>query len=159
MESMRLDFFPVDIELLQDRAQSVPRRRLKLIEQAVALAVDGDHERPQILDPQLDQPIVRDQVLPRHRDELLDRIRQQWAAAPEKRQIDAADLLHGVGALPVEAALAADGAQIEVPDDSWHQRIEARAGGRVHVEHLERAVAVAAVAAEMEERSTRDVDG
>src|SRR5215510_7667611 len=58
MGSTRLGCVPVDIELVQDRAQSVPRRRLQLIEQAVALAVDGDHERPQILDPQLDQPIV-----------------------------------------------------------------------------------------------------
>src|SRR5262245_19906791 len=95
---------PIDREILQDRAEPGVRLVLQLVVQAVTVAIDRDHEWAQILDPQLDQAIVRNQVRPRHRDNVLDGVRKKWTAAAEEREIDAADLLHGLRAVPVKTA-------------------------------------------------------
>jgi len=100
---------PIDREILQDRAQPSVRLVLQLVVQAVAVAVDRDHERAQLLDPQLDQAIMRNQVGPRHRDNVLDGVRQQRAAAAEEREIDATNVLHGLRAVLAPSA-AVEGA-------------------------------------------------
>ena len=122
------------------------------------IRIDADRRRPQPLDLQPHQPVVRQHVGPADLDHFLDRLRQERAAAAEERQVDAADLLHHSGAALVEPSLAADGVPLEAGDQPRHERVEARARGRVDVQHLEAAVArLAAVAAEVEQRDAGQV--
>src|SRR5262245_58318712 len=102
------------VETAQNIRHALVRTLAQLIESRVSLGVDADHQRAERFDAQLHETIVRDEIVPRDRLHLLHGIGEERGAAAQEREVDAADLLHGVGAGAVEPALAADHAQAKL---------------------------------------------
>src|SRR3954454_8980847 len=77
------------IELLELRL----RPRLHVAVERVAVRVDADRERPEVLDPELPQAL-RHQVLPRHLLDLLDLGGLERCGAADDREVDHSELVH-----------------------------------------------------------------
>src|SRR5436190_10766507 len=91
------------IELLQLLA----RARLDVVVERVAVRVDADRERAEVLDAELPQAL-RHQLLPRDLLDLLDLRGLERRSAADDREVDHPQFLHRLDGLVGEAALAAD---------------------------------------------------
>src|SRR5919108_156799 len=92
----------------KDVLQSVLRRFLDVVEERVAVRVDPDPERPEVLDAEAPQAL-RHQLLPGDLLDLLDLRRLERRRAADDREVDHPVPAHGLDRLVREAALAADG--------------------------------------------------
>src|SRR3954447_3256077 len=91
------------IELLQP----LLRAGLDVVVQRVAVGVDADRERPEVLDAELPEAL-RHQLLPGDLLDLLDLRRLERGRAPDDREVDHPEPLHRLDRVVREAALAAD---------------------------------------------------
>src|SRR5262245_58009086 len=91
------------IELLQ----LLPRAILDVAVQRVAMRVDADRERPEVLDAELPQALGH-QLLPRHLLDLLDLRRLQRGGAADDREVDHPQTPHRLDRVVREATLPAD---------------------------------------------------
>src|ERR1051326_1379319 len=91
------------IELLQLLAGC----RLHVVVERVAVGVDADRERPEVLDAELPQALGH-QLLPRHLLDLLDLRGLERRRPADDREVDHPEPLHRLDRLVREAALAAD---------------------------------------------------
>src|SRR5437588_2240622 len=91
------------IELLQ----LLPGRGLDVVVEGVAVRVDADRERAEVLDAELPEALGH-QLLPGDLLDLLDLRRLQRGGAADDREIDHPVLPHRLDRLVREAALAAD---------------------------------------------------
>src|SRR5579885_2247204 len=98
------------IELLQFRLGA----RLHVPVERVAVRVDADRERAEVLDAELPEALGHE-LLPGHLLDLLDLRRLERGRAADDREVDHAELVHRLDRLVGEAALAADRAHAELP--------------------------------------------
>src|SRR5690242_17238572 len=91
------------IELLQ----LLRRGRLDVVVERVAVRVDADGERPEVLDAELPQALGHE-LLPRDLLDLLDLRGLERGGAADDREVDHPEPVHGLDRLVGEAALAAD---------------------------------------------------
>src|SRR3569833_1434920 len=116
------------IELLQ----LLLRRRLHAAVEGVAVRVDADRERAEILDAELPEAL-RHELLPHHFLDLLDLRRLERGGAADDREIDHAELMHRLERLVGEATLAADRADAVLRAqrlrEAHHARCRRRAEG------------------------------
>src|SRR5436189_6473093 len=91
------------IELLQ----LLLGRRLDVVVERVAVRVDPDGQRTEVLDPEFPEALGH-QLFPRHLLDLLDLRRLERGGPADDREVDHSVLLHGLDRLVGEAALAAD---------------------------------------------------
>src|SRR6476661_2448106 len=91
------------IELLQFRLGGC----LDVVVERVAVCIDADRERPEILDTEAPEAL-RHQLLPRNLFDLLDLRRLERGGAADDREVDHPELPHRLDRLVGEAALAAD---------------------------------------------------
>src|SRR5271169_2411615 len=82
-------------------------RRLDVVVERVAVRVDPDGERAEVLDTELPEAL-RHELLPRDLLDLLDLRRLERSRAADDREVDHPELLHGLDRVVGEAALAAD---------------------------------------------------
>src|SRR3989442_10230914 len=112
------------IELLQ----FFLRGFLHVVVERVAVGVDPDRQRAEILDAELPQAL-RHQLFPRNLFDLFDLCRFQRGSAADDREIDHAVPTHRLDRLVGEAALAADGAHAVAPAERLCETHHARRGG------------------------------
>src|SRR5918911_4157145 len=87
--------------------QLVLRAFLHVVEERVAVRVDADGERPEVLDAELPEALGH-QLLPVDLLDLLDLRRLERGRAADDREVDHPVLAHRLDRLVREAALAAD---------------------------------------------------
>src|SRR5437588_579796 len=87
--------------------QLLLRRGLDVVVERVAVRVDADRERAEVLDPELPQAL-RHQLLPGDLLDLLDLGRLERGRPADDREVDHPEPLHRLDRLVGEAALAAD---------------------------------------------------
>src|SRR5947208_12145853 len=80
---------------------------LDVVEERVAVTVDPDRQRAEILDPELPEAL-RHQLLPCDLLDLLDLGRLERRRPPDDREVDHSEALHRLDRLVRQAALAAD---------------------------------------------------
>src|SRR5581483_11123992 len=100
------------IQLLHFRFRSC----LYVAVERVAVRVDADGQRAEVLDAELPQAL-RHQLLPRHLFDLLDLRRLERRGPADDREIDHPELVHRLDCLVGEAALAADRAHAVLPPE------------------------------------------
>src|SRR5579864_387531 len=114
------------IELLQ----LLRRGRLDVVVERVAVRVDADGERPEVLDAELPQALGHE-LLPRDFLDLLDLRGLERGGATDDGEVDHPELLHRGDRLVGEAPLAADGAhavlRAERLGEAHHARTRRRA--------------------------------
>src|SRR6478672_2974389 len=93
------------IELLELR----PGARLHVAVERVAVRIDADRQRAEVLDAELPEALGH-QLFPHHLFDLFDLRRLERRGAADDREIDHPELVHRLDRLVGEAALAADGA-------------------------------------------------
>src|SRR3954463_16111846 len=98
---------PCGSKASKELLQHVLRLRLHLAVEGVAMGVDADGERAEVLYPELPEAL-RHELLPHHLFDLLDLRRLESCGAADDREVDHAELLHRLDRLVGEAALAAD---------------------------------------------------
>src|SRR5947199_6100569 len=81
--------------------------RLDVVVERVAVRVDADGERPEVLDAELPEALGH-QLLPGHLLDLFDLRRLQCSRTADDREIDHPEPLHRLDRLVREPALAAD---------------------------------------------------
>src|SRR5438270_12861259 len=81
--------------------------RLHVAVERVAVRVDADGERAEVLDPELPEALGH-QLLPHHLFDLLDLRRLESRRAADDREVDHAELVHGLDRFVAETALATD---------------------------------------------------
>src|SRR5256885_5863956 len=91
------------IELLELRLRAL----LDVVEERVAVGVDADGERPEVLHPELPEALGHE-LLPGDLLDLLDLRRLERGRAADDREIDHPEPLHRLDRLVGETALAAD---------------------------------------------------
>src|SRR3954469_25943531 len=91
------------IELLQ----TILGAGLDVVVEGVAVRVDSNRQRPEVLDAELPEAL-RHQLLPRDLLDLLDLGRLERCRAADDREVDHPELAHRLDRLVREAALAAD---------------------------------------------------
>src|SRR5262245_60217403 len=91
----------------KDLRQSLVSRSLDVVVERVAVRVDPDRERAEVLDAELPEALGH-QLLPGHLLDLLDLRRLERGRAADDREVDHAEPLHRLDRLIWEAALAAD---------------------------------------------------
>src|SRR5918994_7727208 len=89
--------------------QLLLRAFLHVVVERVAVRVDPDRERPEVLDAELPEALGH-QLLPGHLLDFLDLRRLERGRAADDREVDHPQPLHRLDRLVREAALAADGA-------------------------------------------------
>src|SRR5262245_353294 len=112
------------IELLQ----FLRRASLNIVIQRVAVCVDADDQRPEVLDAELPQAFGHE-LLPGHFLDLLDLRRLERRGAADDREVDHPQLLHGLDGVVREAALAADRADAVLRAETLGEADHAGAGG------------------------------
>src|ERR671934_182991 len=80
---------------------------LHVVKERVAVAVDSDGERPEVLDAELPEALGH-QLFPRDLLDLLDLGRLERRRSADDREVDHPEALHRLDRLVREAALAAD---------------------------------------------------
>src|ERR1051326_1044002 len=123
------------IELLQLLAGC----RLHIVVERVAVGVDADRERPEVLDAELPQALGH-QLLPRHLLDLLDLRGLERRRPADDREVDHPEPLHRLDRLVREAALAADRAHAVLRTEWLGEAHHARARGRADADLLVTAV-------------------
>src|SRR5205823_1818226 len=120
------------IELLQFGLGS----GLDVVVEGVAVRVDADRERPEVLDAELPEAL-RHQLLPRNLLDLLDLRGLERGRAADDREVDHAELSHRLDRLVGESALAADRAhavlRAERLGEAHHARARRRADANLLV--------------------------
>src|SRR5207249_3950110 len=91
----------------KESLQSLVGLFLDVVEQGVAVRVDADPERAEVLDAELPEAL-RHQVLPGDLLDLLDLGRLERRRAADDREVDHPETAHGLDRLVGKAALAAD---------------------------------------------------
>src|SRR6476619_50555 len=119
------------IELLELRL----RARLHVAVERVAVRVDPDRQRAEVLDAELPEAL-RHELLPCHLFDLLDLRRLERSGAADDREIDHAELVHRLDRLVGEAALAADGTHAVLTAERLGEAHHARARGRADADLL-----------------------
>src|SRR6476619_7439595 len=123
-------------ELLQLRL----RARLHIAVERVAVRVDTDGQRAEVLDAELPEALGH-QLFPHHLFDLLDLRCLERRGAADDREIDHAELVHRLDRLVGETALAADGAHAVLPSERLGEAHHARARGGADADLLVRATA------------------
>src|SRR6476659_7189623 len=95
------------LEAGKELLQLLLRRGLHVVVERVAVRVDADGERAEVLDAELPEALGH-QLFPHHLFDLLDLRRLERCGAAHDREIDHAELVHRLDRLVGEAALAAD---------------------------------------------------
>src|SRR5580765_4071159 len=119
------------IELLQ----LVLGRGLDVVVERVAVGVDADGERAEVLDAELPQAL-RHQLLPGDLLDLLDLRCLERGRAADDREIDHPEPLHRLDRLVGEAALAADPADAVLRAEPFGEAHHPRAGRRADADLL-----------------------
>src|SRR5581483_7117656 len=91
----------------KDLLQLLGRRSLHVVVERVAVRVDPDGERAEVLDAELPEALGH-QLLPGDLLDLFDLRRLEGGGAADDREVDHAEPLHRLDRLVGEAALAAD---------------------------------------------------
>src|SRR2546427_13116041 len=103
--------------------------RLDVVEERVAVRVDPDPERPEVLDPEAPEAL-RHQLLPGDLLDLLDLRRLERGRSSDDREIDHAEAPHRLDRLVRQAALAADGTDPVALSERLREAHHARARRR-----------------------------
>src|SRR6476469_9904069 len=119
------------IELLQFRLGSC----LDVVVERVAVCIDADRERPEVLDAEAPEAL-RHQLLPRNLFDLLDLRRLERGGAADDREVDHPELPHRLDRLVGEAALAADRPHAVLLAERLGEPNHARRGGRADADLL-----------------------
>src|SRR6476660_1886142 len=112
-------------ELLQLRLGA----RLHVAVERVAMRVDADRERAEVLDAELPEALGH-QLFPHHLFDLLDLRRLERRGAADDREIDHAELVHRLDRLVGESTLAADRADAVLRAERLREAHHARARRR-----------------------------
>src|SRR3954470_24146224 len=91
----------------KDLLQLLAGGSLDVVVEGVAVRVDADRERPEVLDAELPEAL-RHQLLPGDLLDLLDLRRLERGRATDDREVDHPEPLHRLDRVVREAALAAD---------------------------------------------------
>src|SRR6185312_12995267 len=113
--------------------------RLDVVVERVAVGVDPDGERPEVLDPEAPEALGH-QLLPGNLLDLLDLGRLERGRAADDREVDHPEPLHGLDRLVREAALAADRAHAELRAERLGEAHHPGARGRADADRLVLAV-------------------
>src|SRR5262245_2134223 len=89
----RKSFLPLPLEACIDALQSFLRFRLDLVVERVAVRVDRDRERAEVLDAELPEAL-RHELLPEDLLDLLDLRRLERGGTADDREIDHPEPLH-----------------------------------------------------------------
>src|SRR3954447_11713695 len=116
------------------------RGGLDVVVERVAVRVDADRERPEVLDAELPQALGH-QLLPGDLLDLLDLGRLERRGPADDREVDHPEPLHRVDRLVREAALAADRAHAVLRAERLGEAHHARARRRADAELLVLALA------------------
>src|ERR671918_2870505 len=119
--------------------QSLLRVFLHVVEERVAVGVDADPERAEVLDAELPEALGHE-LLPGDLLDLLDLGRLERRRPADDREVDHAEALHRLDRLVGEATLAADGANAVLGAQRLGEAHHARARGRADADLLVAAV-------------------
>src|SRR5438128_11025985 len=119
------------IELLQ----FLRRTSLNVVIERVAVGVDADDQRPEVLDTELPQAF-RHQVLPGNLLDLLDLCRLERSRAADDCEVDHAEPVHRLDRVVGESALAADRPDPVLGSESLREADHAGARGRADADLL-----------------------
>src|SRR3954470_3712677 len=119
------------IELLQ----FLVGRSLDVVVERVAVRVDADRERAEVLDAELPEALGHE-LLPHDLFDLLDLRRLERSSAADDREVDHAELLHRLDRLVGESALAADRAHAVLRAERLGEAHHARARRRADADLL-----------------------
>src|SRR5262245_31392305 len=117
-----------DLEASKELLQLVLGGGLHVVVERVAVRVDADGERAEVLDPELPEALGH-QLLPGDLLDLLDLRRLQRCRAADDREVDHLQALHRLDRLVGEAALAADRADAVLRTQGLREAHHARARG------------------------------
>src|SRR6476619_3705489 len=112
------------IELLQ----LVVGACLNVVVERVAVRVDADDQRPEVLDPELPEALGHE-LLPEHLLDLLDLRRLEGGGATDDREVDHAEALHRLDRDVREPSLAADRPDAVLLPETLGEPDHARARG------------------------------
>src|SRR6478672_1792545 len=115
--------------------QFLGRGGLDVVVERVAVGVDADGERAEVLHPELPEAL-RHQLLPGDLLDLLDLGRLERRGAADDREIDHPEPLHRLDRLVREAALAADRAHAVLLAERLREAHHARARGGADTDRL-----------------------
>src|SRR5262245_27389299 len=119
------------IELLQPRLRAC----LNIVEEGVAVGVDADGERPEVLDAELPQAL-RHQLLPVDLLDLLDLRGFERGRAADDREVDHSVAAHRLDRVIGQAAFAADRADAVVAAERLGEPNHPRGGRRADTDFL-----------------------
>src|ERR671933_1385881 len=122
-----------------DLLQSLLRALLHVVEDRVAVGVDADGERAEVLDAELPEALGHE-LLPRDLFDLLDLRGLERRRAADDREVDHPVAPHRLDRLVGEAALAADRAHAVVAAERLREPHHPRGGGRADADGLIAAV-------------------
>src|SRR6476619_8252845 len=111
---------------------------LDVVVERVAVRVDADDQRPEVLDAELPQAFGHE-LLPEHLLDLLDLRRLERSGAADDREVDHPEALHRLDRDVGEAALAADGADAVLLAEPLREAHHAGARGGADADLLVRA--------------------
>src|SRR3954466_1874433 len=132
-------------KLSKELLQLVLGARLYVVVQRVAVRVDADRERAEVLDAELPEAFGHE-LLPGDLLDLLDLRRLERGRAADDREVDHPEVLHGFDGFIGEAALAADGANAVLRAERLGEPDHARRGGGADAELLVPAAALGVLA-------------
>src|SRR5215204_2895017 len=143
----------------KDLLQALVRFFVDVVEERVAVRVDPDPERPEVLDAEEPQAL-RHELLPIHGLDLLDLGRLQRRGAADDREVDHPVRAHRLDRLVGQAALAADRAHAVVATERLREAHHAGARRRADAERVVAAVvALADIRCGVEEKRTGEIHG
>src|SRR5712692_2625530 len=111
------------------------RALLHIVEERVAVRVDADGERTEVLHAELPEAL-RHELLPGDLFDLLDLRRLERSRSADDREIDHAQALHRLDRLVGETSLAADGADSVLRAKAFRKAHHARGGRRADADLL-----------------------
>src|SRR5438445_3629557 len=122
-------------ELGIDLLQLLVRCRLDVVVERIAVGVDADRERAEVLDPELPEALGHE-LFPGDLLDLLDLGRLEGGGAADDREVDHPVHTHGLDRLVREAALAADRAHAVLRAQRLGEADHARARRRPDADRL-----------------------
>src|SRR5205809_3537712 len=141
----------------KDSLQSLLRFGLHVVVERVAVRVDADGERAEVLDAELPEALGHE-LLPRDLFDLFDLRRLECGRAADDREVDHPVLAHRLDRLVREAALAADRAHAVLRTERLGEAHHARGGRRADADLLVAAGAdLAHVRGRVQEERPREV--